>query len=134
MSLVYGATRRFSAYAVTNLQLLVLDAVDFATALQNFPLTQKDVLVRLLNYRRESYLIKAKKWKARNLDEYTQTQQQNTEQLQFFMLKHLARIPVGGNIKLEEKNKCPEDPGFWKKIVGYGCSDIMIHYIYFASE
>ncbi|ODN05528.1 Potassium channel KOR1 [Orchesella cincta] len=129
-----SAKRRYSAYAATNLQVLVLKAEDFATVLELFPLLRKQILRSLLDYKRESYIIKAWKWNVRDHEGYQQEQKEKTETLKLFSQQNITRIHVEGYVKLTDKEQYIPEPGFWKTIVGYGFGDTFPHYIYFASD
>ncbi|CAL8141849.1 unnamed protein product [Orchesella dallaii] len=134
MSLVYSAKRRYSAYAASNLQVLVLRAQDFAHVLELFPLLRKQILRSLLDYKRDSYIIKAWKWCSRDYEGYLSEQEEKTRILKKFSQQNITRIRVGGNVRLTEKEKYVPEPKFWKTIIGYGCTDTFPHYIYFTSD
>lgn len=134
MSLVYMAKRRFTAYAGTNLQLLVLEANDFAMLLEQCPLTRKDILNSLLQYKRETYQVKAWKWKALDPDGYAKEQEEHSNFVREFFVKKYAHIPVRGFMKDSENIEYAEDPKWYQRFVGYGCDEITQHYLYFTSE
>ncbi len=134
MSLVYAAKRRFSAYAASNLQLLVLEAFDFASILEMYPLTRKDILQGLLQYKRESFLVKAWKMKAKDMNEYTKEQENNTQFVKKYFVQSASHIDVGGNVIKNEHYKVAAEPKWYQSFIGYGCNQNIQHYIYFSSE
>lgn len=134
MSLVYAAKRRFSAYAASNLQLLVLEAFDFASILEMYPLTRKDILQGLLQYKRESFLVKAWKLKAKDVNKYTKEQETNTQFVKKYFVQNAYHIPVGGNVIDNENYKVAAELKWYQRFIGYGCNQNIQHYIYFSNE
>lgn len=134
MSLVYAAKRRFTAYAASSLQLLVLEAFDFASILEMFPLTRKDILKGLLQYKRESFLVKAWKMKANDMNEYLREQEKNTDFVKKHFVQNASHILVGGNMIEDENQKCVKELKWYQTFIGYGCNQNIQHYIYFTCE
>lgn len=134
MGLVYAAKRRFTAYAATNVQLLMLEAYEFALLLEKFPLTKKQILTSLLDYKRESYLVKSWKWKLSRPEEYKTIQDKNTDIIRKNFASRLSHIPVRGNLYDSENLKYASDPRWYRRIIGYGWDEITECYLYFLSE